>query len=390
MKKTIVIGLLALFVLLPLMVQAQIRLQHGPYLQNLKQDEVTLVWVASKPSIGWVELAPDDGSHFYAVERRKYFDTRSGVKRTDSVHSVRLTGLKPGTRYRYRVFSQEVLSHNAYKIVYGDVAATVVYKKEPPSFITPDPNKKDISFAVVNDIHARNEVLEKLISLCDKKKTDLFVFNGDMVSISNSQKELFDGFMDKAVTLFASEKPMYYTRGNHETRGRFATSFQNYFSPKEPHLYYTFRQGPVFFVMLDTGEDKPDSDIEYAGITDYDAYRTEQAEWLKKVINSSEYKDAPFKVIIGHIPPFRGWHGDTEVATKFIPILNSDKPDLMLCGHLHQSVYCEPDQKRLFPLIVNSNNSVLTVNADSDKMEVIVTNVDGKAFGKWIFKRMHP
>ena len=49
--------------------------------------------------------------------------------------------------------------------------------------------------------------------------------------------------MNKSIELFAQEKPMYYARGNHETRGVFATSFQNYFSVKEPHLYFTLRQG---------------------------------------------------------------------------------------------------------------------------------------------------
>ena len=70
--------------------------------------------------------------------------------------------------------------------------------------------------------------------------------------------------------LFAKETPMYYTRGNHETRGRSAWAFQNYFSPFSEHIYYMYRQGPVCFVALDSGEDKPDSDLEYYGLTMYD------------------------------------------------------------------------------------------------------------------------
>ena len=68
----------------------------------------------------------------------------------------------------------------------------------------------------------------------------MFLFNGDMVSIFNNEKEIFEGFMDKATELFASEiLGMYYTRGNHETRGSFATAFQDYFSPKQgAHLLY--------------------------------------------------------------------------------------------------------------------------------------------------------
>ena len=43
---------------------AQIKSLYGPYLQNVKENEATIVWVADKPSIGWVELAPDDGTHY--------------------------------------------------------------------------------------------------------------------------------------------------------------------------------------------------------------------------------------------------------------------------------------------------------------------------------------
>lgn len=52
-----------------------------------------------------------------------------------------------------------------------------------------------------------------------------------MLSFINSEDQLFKGFMDTAVRLFASEIPMYYARGNHETRGVFATEIQRYFLP---------------------------------------------------------------------------------------------------------------------------------------------------------------
>lgn len=368
---------LPLLVSLTAFAQGGIRLAHGPYLQNLGPTEVSIVWVADKPSIGWVELAPDDGSHFYQQERPKYFDTKNGVKKTSTVHVVHLTGLTPGTRYRYRVFAQEVLSHVHYKVMYGEVASTAVYQKKPLMFTTSDPDRESVSFAMVNDIHGRSDALEKLVSQCDLKKTDLFLFNGDMVSFFNNEKEIFDGFMDKAIQLFASETPMYYTRGNHETRGAFATSFQNYFSPGEENIYYTFRQGPVCFVILDSGEDKPDSDIEYFGITDYDRYRTEQAAWLKQVVNSKEYREAPFKVVVCHMPPFGGWHGEKEVEQKFIPVLQEAAPDLMLCGHLHRYKRNDAGEEIPFPVIVNSNNSVLKAEATGRSLQITVVDAEG-------------
>lgn len=49
--------------------QERVEIKYGPYLQNLKETETTIVWVSNKPSIGWVELAPDDGSNFIKGEK---------------------------------------------------------------------------------------------------------------------------------------------------------------------------------------------------------------------------------------------------------------------------------------------------------------------------------
>ena len=346
---------------------AQIKILYGPYLQNVKENEATIVWVADKPSIGWVELAPNDGTHYYGEERPKYFDTTNGVKNTSLLHAVKVKALTPGTTYRYRIYSQEVLSHEGINVIYGRVAASDVYKKNALTFTTCDPNKKETSFVMINDIHGRENIITKLLNNANYKDKDLIIFNGDMVSEFKDEQTIFNGFMKESIDLFASEKPMYYARGNHETRGEFATSFQKYFSPKEPFLYYLFRQGPVCFIMLDTGEDKPDSDIEYSGITDYDGYRTDQVEWMKELYKNEDFKQAKFKVVIAHMPPSADlniWHGQKDVLKKFVPILNELGVDLMLCGHLHRNKYEEPSAGIKFPVLVNSNNSVVSVETN--------------------------
>lgn len=84
-----------------------IKLLHGPYLDMVQEDNATIVWVADKPSVGWVGVASDDGTDSYSVARPKFHDTNIGIKRTSLIHSVKLTNLKPGTRYRYRVYAQD-------------------------------------------------------------------------------------------------------------------------------------------------------------------------------------------------------------------------------------------------------------------------------------------
>jgi len=367
--------------------QGRITIKHGPYLQNLKETEVTIVWIVSRPSIGWVELAPDDDTNFYYQERPKYFNTTNGVKNTSVVHTVKLTGLTPGTTYRYRIYSQEVLDHQSWEIIYGRVAATSVYGFRPLSFTTNDRNKPETSFIMINDIHGRAEDIPPMMKVSNYENTDLVIFNGDMLSQLRDEIGLFSGFMDASIDLFAKEKPMYYARGNHETRGSFATSFQHYFSPKEPHLYFLVRQGPVCFVILDTGEDKPDSDLEYSGITDYDNYRTEQAQWLAEAVKSRDYTEAKFRVVIAHMPPNPGrnlWHGQKEVLEKFVPVLNEANVDVMLCGHIHRYLKTEPDAIIKFPIISNAHRTVLKGIAKNNQLEIVVRDLDGKVVERTI------
>lgn len=365
--------------------QEQIAIKHGPYLQNLKETETTIVWVANKASVGWVEVAPDDGTSYYRFERSRFFDSTNGVKNVSELHAVRITGLKPGTSYRYRIYSQEVLERKGEEIVYGNVAAPSIYDKRSLKFTTNDRNKPATSFIMLNDIHGNTDYIPKLLNNAGFKETDMIIYNGDMMNWLMDEEDLFKGFMDVTVDLFATHKPMYYARGNHETRGLFAASFQHYFSPKEPHLYFLLRQGPVCFIFLDTGEDKPDSDIEYHGITDYDNYRTKQAKWLSEIVKSPDFLDAKFKVVIAHMPPLPDqdlWHGQGEVLEKFVPILNDAQVDVMLSGHLHQYFNNKPTDKVHFPVIDNSSNTVLKGVIEGNQLNMEVKNMNGEVIDK--------
>ena len=371
--------------------QERIAIKHGPYLQNLKETEVTIAWVANKPSVGWVELAPDDNSHFYQIERPKYHNVSNGLKNISLVHSVTITGLKPGTKYRYRIYSQEVLDHRGWEIMYGRTAATAVFRVQPLTFTTNDRNKPETSFIMVNDVHENADYLRQILEVADHGAVDMVIFNGDMMNYFIDEAGMFSGFMDAAIDVFAKEIPMYFARGNHETRGPFAFDFHQYFSQGEPNLYFMIRQGPVCFIFLDTGEDKPDSDIEYSGISDFDNYRTEQARWLSEAVKSKDFTEAKFRVVIAHKPPVTAggllWHGQKEVLEKFVPILNDANTDIMLCGHLHRHLIHKPDDKIKFHVIANANRVALKGTVKDNQLELTVIDLNGNIVDKLVLEK---
>ena len=53
MKKVTIIFAVALLLQLP--VAAQIRITHGPWLTDMSENGVTIMWKTDKPAMAWVE-----------------------------------------------------------------------------------------------------------------------------------------------------------------------------------------------------------------------------------------------------------------------------------------------------------------------------------------------
>lgn len=357
--------------------EALLQITHGPYLQHLTDKGVTIVWTTNKNAVSWVELAPNDSTHFYLKERPQLYSAEYGFKDVGKLHSIRLEDLSPATKYRYRIYSKEVLKHEGTNVTYGKTVASQVYRQKPLEFNTIDQSKQNLSFLILNDIHGNNQMMETLLNVGDFKTSDFIIFNGDMVNDLRDEDQLFNDFMDTAVRLFAKEKPVYYARGNHETRGNFANAFPRYFKSPTGKLYYLLRYGSICFIVLDCGEDKPDSDIEYSDIVAFNQYRETERKWLEEAVKSKDFVDAKYKVAILHMPPFGGWYGEEDIAQKFIPTLNSANIDVLFCGHLHRYIKKEPTRDNQFPIIANANNFVVKVVAAKSKLQVKILNLQG-------------
>ena len=358
-----------------------IKIIHGPYLQAVTDTEATVVWVTDTDALSWVEVAPEDGTHFYQESRQRYYQTYLGKRTIGTIHKVRVTGLEPGKKYRYGVVSKEVVAQKGPRIHYGNIVSTNIYRKGAHIIPTLNPTKESTQFVMLNDIHAKQDRLEALLNCFEKGKTDMVIFNGDMVSSIPSVQILFDGFLDTAVKRFASNAPFFYVRGNHETRGGAAAEYLNYFPTTTDKPYYTINHGNVFFIVLDGGEDKPDDNIEYYETADYDNYRKEEAEWLKKVVESDECKNAKYRIVFIHMPTIGGnklWHGAKHAGECFFPILNKANISVMLSGHTHKYSYNTPDATDAeFPILVNSNSTALKAKIDANGIKIDVIDMTG-------------
>jgi hypothetical protein len=115
--------------------------------------------------------------------------------------------------------------------------------------------------------------------------------------------------------------------------------------------YFSFRLGTLWGLVLDCGEDKPDSHPEYGNTNCCHAFRRDETKYIESVIKNSASEYAADgvnrKLIISHSPFTRRFSPpfniEEETYTYWAKLLSENvKPDLMLAGHTHTLEICAP------------------------------------------------
>ena len=275
-------------------------------------------------------------------------------------------GWSPGRAYRYRAFSKQIVDFKPYEVTFGDGVVSDVF-----NFTTLDPAKDSFSFAVISDIHEDAERLAAKLKALSWETLDLMFYDGDSIDYYEDDAQIFDGFLDVSVDSFASERPLIHVRGNHETRGRYARDFYDYFPTSSGEYYFSFNHGPVHFIVLDSGEDKEDSHPVYAGLVDFDGYRRQQAEWLAEDARSEAFRRAAFVVAIFHIPPYgaRDAHGTLHVREMWNELFNEAGVDLVLNGHTHRFARHDPQEgEHAYPIVITGQSNTTRVEVSEQEL----------------------
>ncbi|MCF6357875.1 MAG: metallophosphoesterase [Draconibacterium sp.] len=344
---------------------------HGPYLQNVTETGATIIFSTNKLSVPGVLIKSGDGK-FELIQN----STDGLIDVGKNIHKVRIENLDPGQQYQYKLFAKEFIEYHPYKVVYGETINSEVY-----SFKTFDSNQKQINFTVFCDIHHQADKLGKYLDSNNIEKQDFYFLNGDILGHIEEEAQVYSGFLDTCISRFAAEKPFFYARGNHETRGKFARNLKNYLDLPDNSFYYAVSIGNTRFVILDSGEDKPDTQEVYAGLADFDKYSLKQLEWLKKEVVSKEFKKAQFNIVIVHMPIIKNKenrYGMEFLAEHFGPVLKKAKIDLMISGHMHKNKWINAKKSGFnYPVIICSNNDYIEAEVDKTGISIHLKNLDG-------------
>ncbi len=72
---------------------------------------------------------------------------------------------------------------------------------------------------------------------------------------------------------------------------------------------------------------------------------------------------------------------------KCLPVLNQAEISLMLCGHTHRYQLIEPNNAVKFPILINSFNTSLKMDADQQKITVQRKDTKGEEVSKYLIMK---
>lgn len=341
------------------------RIVAGPWLQLAGKDSMTVMWLTDRASIGWVEFGD-------ALELRAPA-SRYGLVDTESrLHRATLSGLSPGSRVSYRVAARK------YHLLLGDPAFLAAETRSGAfTFRVPDAQAGSTVFAVISDLHEHIELLPHILAAANLEALDFVVFNGDIFDNVVNEYQVVTRFLRPVSRLFGAEKPFVFVRGNHDARGPFAHRLPDYLSlPGDPFLS-SFRMGPASFLVFDTGEDKPDDDVEYQGLADFKGWLEEESRRLESLSCVETWRNAPFRVLLAHIPVESGMN--KSMSNR----LREANLDVQFAGHYHNVYAC--DSALGFPIIIASGMAwanpdefaAAVVHVDADRMDISLVTPAG-------------
>lgn len=319
------------------------RIVAGPYLQNVAQDAVTIMWQTDEPATSVVEYEQSARLGWSAYEGRPQptYPIRSEVHELRTIHAVRLTGLEAEQEYLYRVSSfspkdsseiqprgrdqteAAATSPSPRGEGRGEGASSLAGREDAisspggetvtaagASFRTAVRENSPFSFATYGDSLRVNEVHRQNADLARAYRADICVGAGD-----HSQDEIarFGDFFACTENLLPYT-PWFAAMGNHDSPNE---GFFRYFNFPEPHYWYSFNYGAAHFTVLNSNMDyRPGS---------------EQWRWLEHDLNA--FKNARWKLVFFHHPPHCSNNCEIPATRILCPLLEEYGVDIVYTAH---------------------------------------------------------
>lgn len=288
-------------------------LTKGPYLQDLRQDGLVVVWETDTASEGTLEYGLTDG-----------FGTDSASGSTGTHHEVRLTGLDAATEYFYRVK------------VDGQPAGQM------GSFVTAPSDKVPFTFLAYGDTRSDPAAHALITATMMQHQAAFIIHTGDMVASGEVEAD-WDGLFTVEADQFRNTV-FWPVIGNHEEHdGEAPPPFIRLLVPPESAeahpTYYSFDYSNSHFIVLD-GHVAVESGVEctFRIMAFEECFSQAQMTWLEADLAAANADPGIEHVfVIVHVGPYSsksGRSGSAQMRALF-PLFAESKVAMVISGHDH-------------------------------------------------------
>ncbi|MDB6069107.1 MAG: hypothetical protein JWL81_278 [Verrucomicrobiales bacterium] len=339
-----------------------------------RPDGAELVWGVSRHCKGSVEVNTDDGILTFG-------GTDFGFSsQGDKVVRVRLRGLAPGRAHAYRAITEAMTEPaDRHETGWREIR-------------TLDPASASTKVVIWNDTHLQQETLRRLHEATPA--ADFLISNGDICNDWTSEGLLIPALLHPAGTDFTVKAPLAFVWGNHDLRGVHGFRLADYVATPSGKSYYAIRSGPVAFVLLNTGEDKPDGHPSFKGRVACEPLRKEQAAWLERdILTDPVFRDAPYRVVVCHIPlrwkdesdnPGREYDSFSRRSRAlWHDALVKWKAQIILSGHMHEVAWLPASDNFPYSQITGGGpqperSTWMELQADAARLLITMRDLSGR------------
>ena len=362
-----------------------------PYVQDPTQNAMTVRWLSNANEAGVLSIETPDAPRVLRSQPKRAltlaynpFTPEPGGPHPDLpwLHSVRATGLKPGTKYAYQVRQGTQQHAGSFQTAPADDQAIrfIVYsdpETEPESTTSPPvdwpaPAQSNRPEGITKYVADQTTGYRENCRIMAARRPNFIVLPGDLVETGGEQRDWDEFWRHNAGDYgsLAASVPIFPALGNHEnyagpgggysaTGANFATDkFRTYFdvphnqAANEKHVgrYYRIDYGPIALITLDSSDGLPHqtaSDTNHS-LVDSQAPDfnpgSEQYRWFERQLADAQrkshftfvqfhhtmYGSGPHSIPFGQ-PTFSGQSG---IAMRVIqPLLFRYGVDAVFSGH---------------------------------------------------------
>ena len=291
-------------------VQQTLTFLTDPYLQNVKQDGITIMWETNIEADSSVEYSTD--ASFDNSVAPTFVTNTEGTR----IYKAVLTGLTADTEYRFRVKADD--------LVISDL-----------SFKTAPAEKIAFSFGVWADSQGTNhgtyadDLYEPTKSMMAHmaENVDIGVSVGDLAEDGTDYTDTHVYYLDRVAKYLGKTRPWFNAWGNHDAeQGAIIRQFADMPSQDRGDPYdagygsFMFDYAGCYFICIDD-----------------DCLTVDEVSVVENMLMEAKENEARHIFVFIHRAPYyeRWYDGEESVRTYLVPLLETYGVDVLFSGHTH-------------------------------------------------------